>query len=202
MRKVFGNLIKRSIVAAGVCAAVVGWAGCSAERDYKTLSFFFDGVPDPHAKAATRVSTDEIAEMSPEARKRLPVRSIHKPYADEQCTACHAQTAQVFAVAQDSNMCMTCHKPVLDEYPVMHGPIVGKACLWCHEPHESASPNLLKTTGAALCAQCHERELLSRKTPGHLSESGSCLDCHTGHGGHKAPFLRASAATPATKPAG
>src|SRR4051794_38380706 len=33
-----------------VLAAPVGvWVGCTAESKYKTLSYFFDGVPDPNA---------------------------------------------------------------------------------------------------------------------------------------------------------
>ena len=32
-------------------ASCMAWAGCSIEKHYKTLSFFFDGVPNPEAKA-------------------------------------------------------------------------------------------------------------------------------------------------------
>lgn len=178
--------------AAVLCAVLICWLGCSEEKNYKTLSFFFDGVPDPHARPTTHpLSPEELASMTPEARQAMAsARSIHKPYADQNCTACHPQDIQSFAPAQDSLVCMNCHKPVLTEHQAMHGAVVGRACLWCHEPHESLNPSLLKTTAASMCTQCHERELLSQRVTSHQLAAGNCLDCHTGHGGERAPFLK------------
>jgi predicted CXXCH cytochrome family protein len=183
-------------------AAVCCWAGCSAQRDYRVLSVFFDGVPDPHAKAATQTSTTPgVARAGPGGKQARVVASSHKPFAEEKCTACHADPTQVFASALNSDLCMKCHQKVMDEYPAMHGPVIGKACLWCHEPHDSTFPSLLKTTDASLCIQCHERAGLSTKVPAHHAETGSCLDCHGGHGGDRPPFHRGSAATSTRPPA-
>jgi len=179
-----------------LCTVLIFWLGCSEEKHYQTLSFFFDGVPDPHARAATRALTaEELATMSPADRSGLTARSIHKPYAEQNCTACHPQDIQAFAPAVDSVVCMNCHKPVLTEHTVMHGAVVGKACLWCHEPHESLNPSLIKTTAQSMCIQCHDRELLSQRIIAHQLTVGNCLDCHFGHGGEKAPFLKPAAAT-------
>jgi predicted CXXCH cytochrome family protein len=187
-----------------VCAAALGWWGCNAEKDYKTLTFFFDGVPDPHAskRSSADLSTPRSAGLSVTGGVGGgQVVSVHKPFAEEKCTSCHAQPSDVFSATMDTNLCLNCHQKVMTEYPAMHGPVIGKACLWCHEPHESTSVSLLKTTAASLCLQCHERELLTTRVEGHQQETGSCLDCHKGHGGHAIPFLRADAlALPATRP--
>jgi predicted CXXCH cytochrome family protein len=179
-----------------ICAAAFLWIGCSPEKHYKTLSIFFDGVPDPHAKtSAANGSASGISKLGSPMKQAGSIVSIHKPFAEENCTACHAQATQIFASAMDASVCLNCHQKVLDAYPVMHGPVIGRACLWCHEPHESTSRSLLKTMAPSLCTQCHERESLTQRIDGHRLETVSCLDCHTGHGGHALPFLRADATT-------
>jgi predicted CXXCH cytochrome family protein len=179
-----------------ICAAAFLWIGCSPEKHYKTLSIFFDGVPDPHAKtSAANGSNSGISQLGSPTRQAGLIVSTHKPFAEENCTACHAQATQIFASAMDATVCLNCHGKVMDAYPVMHGPVIGRACLWCHEPHESTSRSLLKTVAPSLCTQCHERESLTQRTDGHRLETASCLDCHTGHGGHALPFLRADATT-------
>jgi predicted CXXCH cytochrome family protein len=196
-----GNLLRWG-GAGVVAAAALVWAGCSPERDYKTLSIFFDGVPDPRAKGSARggLSAD-AAKRGALAKQAGVMVSTHKPFAEENCTACHADpAARVLASAADANACLNCHAKVMDAYAVMHGPVIGKACLWCHEPHESTSPWLLKTQAATLCTQCHERETLTQRTAGHRPDAAGCLDCHTGHGGHALPFLRADATTRPAKP--
>ena len=58
-------------------------AGCGTARErYRTLSFFFDGVPDPDA-------------VKPLSNEGVPVllntRVVkqHPPYRDNKCDACH-----------------------------------------------------------------------------------------------------------------
>jgi predicted CXXCH cytochrome family protein len=186
--------------AGAICAAALLWFGCSPEKNYETLRIFFDGVPDPHAKTLSQNPTAPgNNKLGSPNRPAGVMASIHKPFAEENCTACHAQATQIFASAMDANVCLNCHQKVLDAYPVMHGPVIGRACLWCHQPHESTSPWLLKTQAATLCTQCHDRESLTQHSEGHRLESASCLDCHNGHGGHALPFLRADTTTQPTK---
>src|SRR4051794_14442856 len=73
-----------------VLAAPVGvWVGCTAESKYKTLSFFFDGAPAPNApKAAAGGAAGDEAGPA----KLAGAVSVHKPYAEQNCTACHAST--------------------------------------------------------------------------------------------------------------
>lgn len=196
-------LLRLAGVALAALLALGFWAGCSVERDYQTLSIFFDGVPNPHAKATTQNagSTADLTRPGAAAKAGKPVASTHKPFADEKCTACHTRPTEVFASALDSNLCIKCHEKVLDAYPAMHGAVVGRACLLCHEAHDSPYPSLLKTTAADLCTQCHEPGTFKSRVDGHNvamttnADVVSCLNCHTGHGGEKPPFLRPNVIT-------
>lgn len=168
------------------CALVSSavWTGCSIEKNYATLSFFFDGVPDPAAKAQALAAGGVTEDM-----RKSPTYSLHKPFAEEKCWECHK--GQPASSGMDAGICMNCHKAVPTEHARMHGPVVAGACLWCHAPHESAQANLLKKPARQVCAQCHEQQLLdSKRVPEHADENKSCLECHSGHGGRAAMFLK------------
>ncbi|MGD0139234.1 MAG: cytochrome c3 family protein [Tepidisphaeraceae bacterium] len=162
--------------------------GCSVAKNYKTLSFFFDGVPDPNAPVATPVSMSVAGpngELAPVKMYR------HKPFAEGKCAECHAADKK-HLVTVKAELCVKCHAPAVKQYPVMHAPVAIGQCLWCHEPHESDSPKLLKTTAPELCLQCHDQNLLSSDVKSHqLADQANCLDCHTGHGGAKPSLLLA-----------
>lgn len=190
-----GSGVAAGLIVAGVLLACL-WAGCSIEKHYATLSFFFDGVPDPAAK-------DRVAEAGgiTAAIRNSPTYSYHKPYAEEKCTECHTDRFQL--TGQDSSLCLKCHADRTTEHPRMHGPVAAVACLWCHTPHESAQPHLLKKPARDVCIQCHEQNMLStQRVPAHADAARSCLECHFGHGGTSQFFLRdgASAAKPRPQP--
>src|SRR5690606_26299277 len=152
---------------------VVLWSGCSPAGRYRTLSFFFDGVPDP---AAPEIDTSSV-----QALRRSPTYSVHQPFAEERCSDCHSQRFNLGP--QDSGLCLNCHAEVPSEQPFMHGPVAAVACLWCHSAHESAYPSLLKGPARQVCSSCHEPGLLNvTRVPAHADESLSCLECHPGHG--------------------
>jgi predicted CXXCH cytochrome family protein len=172
-------------------ALVVGagllWSCAVTEQNYATLSFFFDGVPDPTVKGS-----DGAPLASAQNIKDSPTYSVHKPFAEASCAECHSQAFEL--TPQDSSICMKCHEKKPTEYPRMHGPVAAGACLWCHSPHESAEPHLLRKAAREVCSQCHESSMLSStKVPEHADATKNCLDCHTGHGGTASYFLRSAA---------
>lgn len=182
---------RRLAVAACLCvlASSLVWAGCSIERNYATLSFFFDGVPNPEAKA--RAAALLTADMRASA-----TYTLHKPFAEEQCAECH--TGKLKITDRDSQMCMKCHADAPTKYVKMHGPVAAAACLWCHSPHESAEAHLLRKPARQVCAQCHDQTLLSaERVPAHADAQVSCLDCHNGHGGPASMFLKEGISRPA-----
>jgi predicted CXXCH cytochrome family protein len=182
--------------------------GCSVRKNYKTLSFFFDGVPDPNAPVARAAgpSGPGVPTYSYEVVAKM---YQHKPYAEGNCAACHTADKK-HLVTVKAELCLKCHAPATTQYATMHAPVALGQCLWCHEPHESDSPKLLKTTSAQLCLQCHDQALLPSDIKPHLSDRANCLYCHVGHGGPKPSLLLADNPTitrladrlmPSTQPA-
>jgi predicted CXXCH cytochrome family protein len=171
---------------AGVITALalgVMWS-CSVEKNYKLLSFVFDGVPNPADKAKGPGQGGPVRSL-----RDSPTYSIHKPFADDQCAECHSKTFELGTA--DSSMCLKCHAGTPSEYPKMHGPVAAVACLWCHAPHESAESHLLKKPPRDVCVQCHEEGLLSvQKVPAHADITRACTECHSGHGGTALFYLR------------
>jgi predicted CXXCH cytochrome family protein len=183
----FSRRTVRAIVLCGLLSMLL--LGCSVERDYKTLSFFFDGVPDPNAPVRPVAVALDNSPRSPN-QPDMPVKLYrHKPYAEGKCTECHtADKKQLITVKAE--LCIKCHQPAMHQYAMMHGPVSVGQCVWCHEPHESDQQYLLKTTAPELCLQCHDRELLPSDKP-HQSDDANCLTCHVGHGSPKSSLLRA-----------
>jgi len=180
-------------------ACVVLWGGCSVKKHYKLLSFFFDGVPDPNAPVKPAGESDAVSAVG---KAKLPTLSVHRPYAENKCGACHkGEPSAIFeSSALNSDVCMECHRKVLTGYPLMHAPVASKACLWCHNPHDSPQPALLREPTPTVCTQCHEKQLLGPKPPEHLLPDSRCLDCHQGHGGTKRYFVRSELPPPAARP--
>ena len=198
-------LIRRrggSIVALlALLVVAVAFNGCSRGQRYRTLSFFFDGVPDPYAPPKIPGQEDDASQQGVGGAAKVFV-VLHKPYRDNRCNECHTNTGGNFEDFQklESTICLKCHQKVQTEYPVMHGPVVVTECNICHVPHESSIPHLLRDTAPTVCVQCHQPELLSPNPKEHLMPNKSCLDCHSGHGGQKHGLLKAGLALNAGRP--
>jgi len=167
-----------ALVGVGMCA-VLWWGGCSVEKNYKVLSFFFDGVPDPNAP--DRYDGRAIAES--------PTYSEHQPYSEEGCLECHVDPSDMSLSVGDASMCTKCHEDIADQHSYMHGAVLGGACLMCHNPHFSALQSLLRDDGPGMCVQCHDLEV-DGPNMSHSDLERSCIDCHSGHGGDSPFFLR------------
>jgi predicted CXXCH cytochrome family protein len=180
-------------LAAGLLlGAVVLGCGTPTQR-YRTLSFFFDGVPNPDAPKGVSTSTRGNAHGI--------VTYLHKPFSEKKCESCHQNSEDIFARARvRQDVCMDCHRPVKKQYPCRHGPVGAGHCLMCHSPHQATEPHLLKQQQPGLCTQCHEPAMLSSGTPEHQKADANCLSCHSGHGGTDWHFLKASGRLPATGP--
>lgn len=181
----------RLAVGAALCA-VGAWSGCSVEKHYEVLSFFFDGVPDPNAPKMQDGALDG------RTLRQSPTYSAHDPFIEERCSDCHQSRFNLGP--QDSGICLDCHENATTEQPRMHGPVVAVACLWCHSPHESPYASLLKGPARQVCTTCHEQSMLdTQRVPEHADAERSCLDCHYGHGGMSRYFLRGEASVAAPK---
>lgn len=195
-RRVFGHA--GAWWALGAVGAAWVWRGCTVTpENYSTLSFFFDGVPDP---AAARPGG------KPGDTTLATAVVVHPPFAQENCEVCHK--TQYRPNRNDPSACLTCHQTVKDRHPWTHGAVAGGACLWCHAPHESARTWLLRAPDRTLCAQCHSASMTAASpVPAHADPEAGCLSCHFGHGGENSFMLRPGATalspppTPASPPA-
>jgi predicted CXXCH cytochrome family protein len=173
------------ILAIGLSALAV--TGCDIEKHYDTLSFFFDGVPDPNA-----VEPEAPADRRALTGGQSPgARSSHLAYVERRCTDCHGAASRTPFRAGgfnqlDQRVCLECHEEETSGYPYVHGPVAIGECLLCHKPHDSPNLHLLVEPPATLCLGCHEM----KAEPPHDDLERSCLDCHHGHGGDHPYFLR------------
>lgn len=167
-----------------ITAALV-WVGCSVEKHFRVLSFFFDGVPDPTIVEAGAKAVEF-------ARRTGGTVYTHAPYAEERCSWCHTDAGGMMLATVEARVCVDCHDGVGDEHTRMHGPVAAGACLWCHAPHESTVSALLRVSPQQLCQQCHGATLGRRRAeiPEHSDPQRDCLECHYGHGGEHRAYLR------------
>lgn len=177
------------VFAAILCIAIGGILGCSPQKRYEVLTFFFDGVPVPGGAQGVGANAQLV-------------NYLHKPYAEGKCGSCHASDDVEMSITEPtrigemtSSICLKCHDKIPGEYPVMHGPVATAECMMCHSPHESGVPHLLKATAPRICIQCHTPELMTPRRSEHQDEKADCLKCHSGHGGPRHGLLRPLQAT-------
>ncbi len=103
--------------------------------------------------------------------------SVHQPYQDGECTACHGEhpedQGRLVLNEKGSALCAQCHGLFDDDYKRAHrGMTAGKVdCLTCHNPHASSAAKLSRPV-----THLH-RPLVS----------GDCGACHKESGGLRAP---------------
>lgn len=190
---------RRLLLFAAACLIPCLWLGCSVQKHYDILSFFFDGVPDPAMLASGKLSLAQVKEAG-------GTIYTHPPFAEEKCAECHRGRAGSMLTTVESAVCLKCHGGIPEQHPMMHGPVAASACLWCHAPHESIHKQLLRDRAPNLCRQCHGPGQMGNPTsPAHTDLQRDCLECHTGHGGTARYFLRSlikeDAASPQREPA-
>lgn len=166
-------------------------AACTSEKQYKVLSFFFDGVPNPKYKTTQVVpkdTTDEKAVVVASTAGR-PEMYQHKPYAEEKCKSCHEEGFSNALLKPVPDLCFTCHKDFDNQYKTLHGPVTAGACLMCHNPHESTLEKLAERPGQDLCLYCHDSgQVFKSRWHGQLGNK-NCTECHNPHGGDNRGFL-------------
>ena len=180
--------VKMNLFFSVMTIAVALLLGCS----HKTLTVFFDGVPDG-------VDAQRVKAKKPE-KKEEPVKllqladnsvlasnSSHPPFATKKCRVCHDPDRKGFMIETQPGLCYHCHEVIRGKFE--HGPVVSGNCTACHSPHSSDNPKLLVQVGQALCMTCHDPEVLE-STPAHDTIGKSpCTNCHNPHGGNKRYFL-------------
>ncbi len=181
---------------------------CSAERRYRTLSFFFDGVPDPNAPPPPEVYGPRFdpTQLTAEQRAAMLARRIeppkittHRPVAEKRCEACHriersdsgpiAFSGVPELNAPPEELCFRCHS--FGPARIVHGPVARGLCLSCHLPHQSPHDHLLRQADQkSLCGACHSGETFVTEEAHRAYGDRACSSCHDPHASDREALLR------------
>ena len=169
-----------SLVAVFLC-------GCGP-KNYKVLSFFFDGVPLPVDEAGPSKDFNAKTAGGGTVKKGKP--SSHGPYAAKLCNACHnvrGGAAGGSLVLPVQELCFKCH--VFNTGLYVHGPIAAGGCLICHDPHGSANKFLLTSASESFCFHCHAQKDIELNKA-HEKNQMDCTSCHAPHVSDRRYLLR------------
>jgi predicted CXXCH cytochrome family protein len=176
--------LKKILPALLAALVIITWS-CS----HKTLSIFFDGVPDPNDTIANgqaysgNNSNKETGSTNPRA-DNLQAYFYHPPYQEKECASCHDPKVMGQLLQSVPGLCYQCHDDFATKYKTLHAPVEGGECLSCHSPHLALYKNLLKRPGRQVCFECHDQaDILSVEPHTDLDNETVCTDCHNPHGG-------------------
>ncbi len=167
--------------------------GCSEMVRYKTLTFFFTGVPSPEEKAAREKEAGEAGKPAVSvkvARKRKQLAFlqkarffVHGPFGSGQCERCHATTAsKPFRTGKDK-VADTAVKRSVNIGPRLAFPLE-KLCVTCHSEKSNdvaASKGLWQHGPVAKgwCVTCHSPHKSARQYMLLKNDTIElCTSCH------------------------
>jgi predicted CXXCH cytochrome family protein len=154
-------------------------SGCSPETRYRTLSFFFDGVPTPAGVTENRSgNTGRDTRPKEDVLKVRP--STHGPYAARLCEACHLRGGSNKLILPVEVLCLNCHELNIKKRKI-HGPLASGGCRVCHEPHGSGKPFLLVADPTTFCFYCHDEAEVGSREAHKKSGGAECTVCHDAH---------------------
>lgn len=161
----------------------------------RTLSIFFDGVPpeaDTTMQMAASRETDSINAANSKSLVSAVNGSIHVPYQDKECGACHDQDRMgkfILDLGQPA-LCYQCHEDFSATYSMLHAAVEGGSCTDCHNPHKSDYDKLLIMEEKLLCFTCHDGEDETWKEIHDGIDDAKCTDCHNPHGSNDSGLLK------------
>jgi predicted CXXCH cytochrome family protein len=181
--------VKKKLLIFLLVAGIAMLLGCS----HKTLTVFFDNVPDSDGfqrkrKIKTEQPSDTIRVVDLAYNSTISNNSSHPPFANKKCRVCHDPERKGVMIEAQPGLCYQCHDRIKQKFE--HGPVASGSCTLCHSPHSSDNPKLLLQTGQALCLNCHESGRLALTAEHDDIDKLPCTECHNPHGGDKRFFLK------------
>ena len=158
---------------------------CDEVEHYKTLTFFFDGVPPLGQEGLQEELINSNFQESTQTRPKQ-LWYVHEPQKD--CTLCHGKrkqqrgfSLQVRLTAPVPKLCYGCHADYTVSAPFVHGPVAVGQCLFCHNPHKSKIEHLLKEPEPKLCYLCHDINTVELIPAHFTNQQFACTGCHNAH---------------------
>ena len=137
--------------------------------------------------------TDDGEDMISRPSAGPASESVHQPFAEENCTACHQQAKSKRLRSDWMGSCSDCHADYFTQR-VGHEPVAEGKCRECHTMHRSRYPDLLKSSLYATCMKCHKSIDRLSPEPHRVDDVQNCSRCHDPHFGGKG-LLRVQPAT-------
>ncbi len=154
---------------------------CDEVEHYKTLTFFFDGVPHLRQQGLQEELTSSNFQESTQTRPKQ-LWYVHGSRKD--CDFCHERLwefGRVEFVKLLPELCYHCHTDYTVSAAFVHGPVAVGQCLFCHEHSKSKNEHLLKEPEPKLCYRCHDINTVEL-IPAHFkNQQFACTGCHNAH---------------------
>ncbi|MBN1475534.1 hypothetical protein JXA47_02155 [Candidatus Sumerlaeota bacterium] len=172
-----------------LAALVVSLIACSAQTRHRILSTLFDGVPEPGASAApeptmARLMNPDGAAADSVIEREIHWTSVHRPYAQGACDACHRGEITEAVAALSDGQCLSCHSTEMLSGGWDHAPAALGLCSLCHVAHVSMHPALQSQAQPELCISCHADPTLMTSIEVHRGAGNQrCTACHDPHRG-------------------
>ncbi|MFN8165552.1 MAG: cytochrome c3 family protein [Bacteroidia bacterium] len=183
-----GGKKKLFLVLVAIFALSVFIIRCTPEKHFRTLSFFFDGVPDPNKKPdSLLLATNDTSHL--QVKKAEQESFDHKPYAEDKCESCHEKGFSNRLLIPQPDLCYTCHRDFRQMYASLHGPVASGNCTACHNQHTGKYKYLLMQKGQDICLYCHQKnQVFANKLHKDVGDK-NCTECHSPHGGSNRGML-------------
>jgi predicted CXXCH cytochrome family protein len=154
---------------------------CDEVEHYKTLTFFFDGVPPLGQEGLQKELVNSNFQESTQTRPKQ-LWYVHGSKKD--CDFCHERLwefGRVEFVKLLPELCYHCHTDYTVSAAFVHGPVAVGQCLFCHEHSKSKNEHLLKEPEPKLCYQCHDISTIELIPAHFTNQQFACTGCHNAH---------------------
>jgi predicted CXXCH cytochrome family protein len=112
---------------------------------------------------------------------------------EKECVSCHQldfSKAPENPSSPEQSPCFTCHKKMILNYRLVHGPAAVWSCPICHDVRSTSRRLGVRQPDEKTCRACHENAWQTKKYQHGPTAAGNCTACHNPHAADEPSFLR------------